>query len=361
MLSNDQISVDQSALTGESLPVGVRESGIVYSSSTVRRGQGRCVVVNTGVNTYFGRTAELVKIAKPVSHQERIMMAVVKYMMYVGIAAFMIVGADAALTRADILSMLSLALTFLLGAVPVALPAVFAVVLAVGAVELSRKGALVTRLDSIEDAASVEILCLDKTGTITQNKLSIADPISFSGFKKDDVALIASLASRNETKDIIDLTVIEYARGAGIDAGPYKQVSFTPFDPATKRSEAIIERNGERFRVTKGAPQVVISMCYATGEEDQTQANEAVEQLSQKGYRTIAVARSEKDAGDAFRLVGLLPLVDPPRPDSKSVMEELKTLGVKPKMLTGDNVAVAKVIARQVSETKSTEHRVFLT
>lgn len=349
ILGDGEVSVDQSALTGESLPVSVRESGIVYSSSVVNRGEARCIVVNTGANTYFGRTTELVRIARPVSHQERIMMAVVKYSMYMSLAALIIVAADATLVHAGILSMLNLALTFLLGAVPVALPAVFAVVLSVGAIELAKKGALVTRLNSIEDAASMELLCLDKTGTITQNRLSVSDPISFQGFKKEDVALLASLASREETKDVIDLTVIEYARASGIDSSAYKQVSFTPFHPAAKRSEATIDRRGERCKVTKGAPQVIISICGSMSEETRTQANETVEALSQKGYRTIAVATSESDALDSFRLVGLLPLADPPRPDSKTVIEELKTLGVKPKMLTGDNIAVAKEIARQVS------------
>jgi H+-transporting ATPase len=349
LLGDGEVSVDQSALTGESLPVTVRESGIIYSSSIVKRGEAKCIVVNTGANTYFGKTAELVRIAKPVSHQEQIMMAVVKYTMYFSLMALIIVAADATLVHADILLMLNLALTFLMGAVPVALPAVFAVVLSVGAMELAKKGALVTRLDSIEDAASMELLCLDKTGTITQNKLSVSDPISFQGFRKEDVALIASLASREETKDVIDLTVIEYARATGIDSSAYKQVSFTPFHPATKRSEATIDRRGERFKVTKGAPQVIISICPSMSEETRTQANETVEALSQKGYRIIAVATSESDALDSFRLAGLLPLADPPRPDSKTVIEELKTLGVKPKMLTGDNIAVAKEIARQVS------------
>jgi H+-transporting ATPase len=349
LLGDGEVSADQSALTGESLPVTVRESGIVYSSSIMKRGEARCIVVNTGANTYFGKTAELVKIAKPVSHQEQIMMAVVKYMIYLSTAALIIVAADATLVRADILSMLNLALTFLLGAVPVALPAVFAVVLSVGAMELARKGALVTRLDSIEDAASIESLCLDKTGTITQNKLSVSNPTTFEGSEKQDVALVASLASREETKDVIDLTVIEYARATDIDTSAYKQISFTPFDPATKRSEALIDRKGERFKVTKGAPQVIMSICRSSSEETLTQANKMVEELSQKGYRTIAVATSEGDASNSFRLVGFLPLADPPRPDSKSVIEELRTLGVTPKMLTGDNIAVAKEIARQVS------------
>jgi H+-transporting ATPase len=349
IIGDGEVLVDQSALTGESLPVTVRESGVIYSSSIVRRGQARCVVVNTGANTYFGTTAQLVRIAKPVSHQEQIMMAVVKYMMYVSLAALALVAAHSALVHTDLLSLLNLTLTFLLGAVPVALPAVFAVVLSVGAIELSRKGALVTKLDSIEDAASMEVLLLDKTGTITQNKLSITEPISFPPFQKEDVVLFASLASREETKDVIDLTIIHYAKAAGIDSSAYKQASFTPFEPATKRSEAIIDRGAKRFRVTKGAPQVIISMCHSMSEETRTQANKTINELSEKGYRTIAIAVSEADTQDSFQLIGLLPLADPPRPDSKSVIEELKTLGVKTRMLTGDNIAVAREIARQVS------------
>jgi len=344
-----EVSVDQSALTGESLPIRVRELGIVYSSSVVKRGEAKCIVLNTGANTYFGKTAQLVRIAKPVSHQEQVMVAVVKYSMYVSVAALMLVAADATLVHTDILSILNLALTFLLGAVPVALPAVFAVVLSIGAMKLAKKGALVTRLDSIEDAASMETLCLDKTGTITQNKLAVSNPIPFQGFTKNDVALIASLASREETKDAIDLAVIEYARAAGVDSSGYKQISFAPFDPATKRSEATIDRRGMRFKVTKGAPQVILSICRSISNETRNQANMAVEELSKRGYRTIAVAASEGEAPDNFRIIGLLPLADPPRPDSKSVIEELKTLGVKAKMLTGDNIAVAKEIAHQVS------------
>jgi H+-transporting ATPase len=349
VLGDGELSVDQSALTGESLPASVGQSGIIYSSSVVKRGQARCVVVNTGANTYFGTTAQLVRIAKPVSHQEQIMTAVVKYMMYVSAGALALVLADAGLAHMGIPSMLNLALTFLLGAVPVALPAVFAVVLSVGAIELAKKGALVTKLDSIEDAASMEILCLDKTGTITQNRLSVSDPIPFQGFAKDDVALIASLASREETRDVIDLTVIEYARRAGIDSSAYKQVSFTPFDPATKRSEATIDREGQSFKVTKGAPQAVITICRSISEENRIRASDMVDDLSSHGYRTIAVAKSQNDSSDSFQLVGLLPLADPPRPDSKSVIQELKALGVMTKMLTGDNIAVAKEIAREVS------------
>jgi len=344
-----EVSVDQSPLTGESLPVSVLESGIVYSSSIVKRGEAKCLVLNTGVNTYFGKTVELVRLAKPSSHQEQIMMAVVRYMMYVSIVALILVALDAALAHSDILAILTLALTFLMGAVPVALPAVFAVVLAVGAIELSKKGILVTRLNSIEDAASMEVLCLDKTGTITQNKLSIIDPILFPGYKKEDVISTASLASKEESKDVIDIAVIEYAKAVGLDPRIFSQVSFTPFHPASKRSEAIINVGEKHFRAVKGAPQVVLSLCREIDEETREKADRVVEELSRKGYRTLAVARSEYDDANNLRILGFLPLADPPRPESKAMIEELKALGVKMKMLTGDNIAIAKEIARQVS------------
>jgi H+-transporting ATPase len=347
-LVSGEVSVDQSALTGESLPVTVRESGIVYSSSVVSRGQATSLVLNTGANTYFGKTAELVKIAKPRSHQEQIMTAIVKYMMYMSIAALLLVAGDAATTRIDLLTIASFALIFLMGAVPVALPAVFAIVLSVGAMELVKRGALLTKLDSIEDAASMEVLCLDKTGTITQNKLAARDPIPFSGFTKDDITTFAGLASREEGKDAIDLAVIAYAKHLHLDPSSYNQISFTPFDPTTKRSEAIIEHGGKRFKAVKGAPQVVLHLCSGMEEETKSQIEEAVEDLSQKGYRTIAVAKSDNGDLTSLHFVGLLPLADPPRPDSKLMIGELRRLGVEPKMLTGDDVAIAKEIARQV-------------
>jgi H+-transporting ATPase len=342
-----EVSVDQSALTGESLPVTAHQSGILYSSTIVKRGEAKALVLNTGAHTYFGKTAELVKIAKPKSHQEQIMSAIVKYAMYIGIAALGFVVLDATLTRVvDVLTIVRFALIFLMGSVPVALPAVFAIVLAVGAMQLAKEGALVTRLNSIEDAASMEVLCLDKTGTITQNKLSVTDPIPFQRFEKNDVAIIARLASKEEIRDVIDLAVIDYAKNLPASV-QYTQDSFTPFDPATKRSEAIIEHNGKRFRVAKGAPQVILSLCKANDETGKN-VNTNVESLSKKGYRTLAVAKSEDNDLDSLRLVGLLPLADPPRPDSKETIRELKRLGVKTKMLTGDNVAIAREIAGQV-------------
>jgi len=345
-----ELSVDQSALTGESLPANVRQSGLIFSSSMITRGEATCVTLNTGVNTYFGRTAELVKVAKPRSHQEEVMLAIIKYMMYLGTAALGLVSVDAVLTNIDILSILTFAAIFLIGAVPVALPAVLTIVQAVGAMELAKKEVLVTRLDSIEDAASMDVLCLDKTGTITQNKLSVIDLLPFFGYEKKDVATIAGLASKEESKDLIDLAVIEHAKSFGADFNLYKQVSFTPFEPSTKRSEAFIEGKEGHFKAVKGAPQIIISLCKEMDEGRQREVNKAVEELSQKGYRTLAVARSEGDNDlDNLRFVGLLSLADPIRPDSKDMIQEARKLGVKPMMLTGDNINIAKEIARQAT------------
>jgi H+-transporting ATPase len=342
------LSIDQSALSGESLPVDVQQSAIIYSSSIVRRGEAKCVVVNTGQNTYFGKTAELVKIARPKSHQEQIMLAIVRYMMFLGIGALVLVVAYTAVMGTDILSILTFVIIFLMGAVPVALPAVLAIVQAVGATELARKGVLVTRLDSIEDAASIDVICLDKTGTITQNKLSVADVAPFTGHSREEVVVMASLASQGQGKDAIDMAVLDYAKTSNINLNPYQQISFTPFEPSTKRSEAIVAINDKRFRVVKGAPQTVIALCRELGTATISKANQMVEELSLKGYRALGVAKSVDDT-DNLQFVGLLSLADPPRPDSRDMIERARKLGVKPMMLTGDNIAIAREIARQVS------------
>jgi H+-transporting ATPase len=343
------LSIDQSALTGESLPAEKHESDIIYSSSVVRRGEAKCAVVNTGNNTYFGKTAELVKAAKPKSHQEEVMITMVRYMMYLAITALVLILAYGLITRLEehIVTVLTLAVIFLMGAVPVALPAVLTIVQSVAAMELARKGALVTRLDSIEDAASIDVLCFDKTGTMTQNRLSVAESIPFSGYMKEDVVLTAALASQEEGMDIIDLAVIDFAKSMKVDFNAYKRISHTPFDPLIKRSEAIIGVDTKHFKAVKGAAQIVISMCRGIDEGDMKKANGIIEEFSRKGYRTMAVARSEGDDLDNLKLAGLLSLADPLRPDSKSMIEQARKLGIKPIMLTGDSMAIAKEIALQ--------------
>ena len=343
------LSIDQSALTGESLPAETHESDMIYSSSVVRSGEARCLVVNTGANTYFGKTAELVKTAKPKSHQGEVMMAIVRYMMYLGIAALLSILASGVIMKSeeDVFTILTLAVIFLMGAVPVALPAVLTIVQSVGAIELSKKGALVTRLDSIEDAASIDVVCFDKTGTITQNVLSVADSIPFSGFTREDVVTIAALASQEEGKDIIDLAVFEYAKNMRVNFNAYKRITHTPFNPSIKRTETILVVNGKRVKAVKGAAQIVISMCAGMNKDAKERVNGIIEGLSREGYRTLAIARSEGDDLDNLTLAGLMPLADPLRPDSKNMIEQTRKLGIKPILLTGDSIAIAKEIALQ--------------
>ncbi len=346
-IMSGELSVDQSALTGESLPVSARPSDVVYSGSIARQGEARCVVVNTGSATYFGRTAELVEAAKPASHQEEVMLAIVRYMMYLGIAASAVVGGCALFLHAGTVTILTFVVIFLMGAVPVALPAVLTIVQAVGAIELAKEGALVTRLDSIEDAASLDVLCLDKTGTITQNRLSVTDSVPAPGRTREEVLRIAALASREEGMDIIDLAVIEYAGKSGVGLEGYRQVSYTPFDPKLKRTEAVIESAGKRFRAVKGAAQVVLGLCKPS-QDERAYTERLIAELSRKGYRTIAVAASPGGDPDRLAFAGLLPLSDPPRPDSAAMIEAARKHGIKPMMLTGDNIAIAQEIARQV-------------
>ena len=341
------LSVDQSALTGESLPVEVGPSDILYSSSIVKRGEAQCLIVNTGSNSYFGRTAELVQIARPKSHQEQIMLSIVRYMMYLGIAALAAVAVGALLMKIGVLSVVTFAVIFLMGAVPVALPAVLTIVQAVGAMELVRKGVLVTRLDSMEDAASLDVLCLDKTGTLTMNQLvgnrghSVRGTLG-TGCPRDGGPYSKAGEQRQHRR--------RSSRACG--SCPHRQLGIPPdfghaLRAATKRSEAVIQAGGKSFRAVKGAPQVVLSLSR-TDNAVVKAAGEMVETLSRKGSRTLAVARSRSADADDFELVGLLALADPPRPDAKQMIEEARNLGVKPIMVTGDNIAIARQMALEL-------------
>ena len=332
-------------MTGESLPKNFHESDIIYSSSIIKRGEAKCIVVNTGENTYFGATVELVKIAKPKSKQEELMVNIVKNMMFLGIFASIIVSAYALYLDKGILLILSFIVIFLIGAIPVALPAVLTIVQAVGALQLSKKGVLVTKLDSIEDAASIDIFCFDKTGTITQNKLSVVGSIGFGEYNDEDVAKMAALASNEEDMDVIDSVIIEYYKSLKSDFGGYEQISYAPFNPEDKRTEAITRFNGINYKVTKGAAQTIMSLCNETDTINLLKVNDKINQFSQKGYRTIAVAISNNDN---FKLVGLLAIADPPRLDSKNMIAEIRNLGIRTIMLTGDSIDIAKEIAINV-------------
>ncbi len=343
IIESDYLSVDQSMLTGESLPVDKEEGSTVFSSSIVRGGEATCVVTATGKNTSFGKTVELIKIAKTKTHLESIVFNILKYLMIMAIGLVIMVFLASVFTSINILSIIPFSLLILLTSIPVALPATFTVAMAYGAGRLSSKSILITRLESIEEASSMNVLCLDKTGTITKNKLFAAEPIPFLNFTVEDVLKYGVLASREEDNDQIDLAIINKAKEEKIDFSMFKVVKFTPFNPTTKTSGSAVKVDNSEEEVIKGFPATVMDKC---GLDDNLRGkvNSEVIRLASSGFRVIAVGRRK----DSWEFVGLIPLRDEPREDSKRLIGELKALGVKPKMITGDNIDTAKEIAKEV-------------
>ncbi|MBO3797944.1 MAG: plasma-membrane proton-efflux P-type ATPase [Candidatus Brockarchaeota archaeon] len=340
-----EVWVDQSALTGESMEVEKRLGDILYSGSIIRRGESTGIVVLTGVKTYFGRTAQLVQVARPKLHMEEVVSRVLKWLLVIVGVMLCIAAIFSVIRGIDLLEILPLMLVLMLGAVPVALPAMFTVSMAVGSMELAGKNVLVTRLSASDDAASMDVLCVDKTGTITMNRLSMVDVKPLGNHDEDEVILCGALASQEANQDPIDLAFIDMARRRKLPLDDFTQKSFIPFDPKTRRTEALIQVNGSEFRVVKGAVNTVAEICRLD-DNRLKEVMEKVDKFTQRGYRTIAVAKSIGD--ESFELVGLAALYDAPRPDAKNLIEELKSLGVAVKMMTGDALPIAKEIAKEI-------------
>ena len=345
LLPGDPVEVDQSALTGESLPATKKPGDAVFSGSIIRQGEIEGMVYATGTDTYFGKTAQMVEGAESVSHFQK---AVLKIGDYLIVLAVFLVGViiTVALFRHDpVLSTLEFALVLLVAAIPVAMPTVLSVTMAVGARLLAKKQAIVTRLSAIEELAGVDILCSDKTGTLTQNKLTLGDPFTLNNIPGDQVVLYAALASRAEDKDTIDLAVI----GGVKDDKALKAFSvlhFQPFDPVHKRTEATVKgADGKQFYVAKGAPQVILKMAINVGEV-KAAVEKAVNEFASKGYRSLGVARADEEG--KWQIVGVLPMFDPPRPQAKATIASATQMGVSVKMVTGDQMAIAKETAKQL-------------
>lgn len=345
-LLSGAMNIDQSALTGESQEVSRQLGEVLSSGSVIRHGEGNGVVILTGAQTYFGRTTELVQLARPKLHIEAVVTKVVRWLLVIVGTLLSVVGALSLARGLPLVEIVPLLLVLLMGAVPIALPVMFTVTMAVGAKELARRGVLVTRLSAAEDAATMDTLCVDKTGTITMNRLTVTDVIPLEGTNASQVLLAGALASQEADQDPIDMAFLAAARERHLFAtGTPPPISFTPFDAQTRRTEALIELNGERLRVMKGAVRSIAVQCALSAT-----ASAALEarlgELAQKGYRTLAVAQGSE--GGPLRMIGLVTLYDPPRPDAAELIATLHRFGVRVKMLTGDALAVASEIARGV-------------
>ncbi len=352
LFDGDYLSIDESSLTGESLPVEKHAADVAFSGSVIRQGEMNGLVVATGMNTFFGRTAKLVEEAKTVSHFQKAVIKIGNYLIV--LAAFMIaiIFLASLFRHESFLDTLQFALVLTIAAIPVALPAVLSVTMAVGASLLAKKKAIVSKLVAIEEMAGMDILCSDKTGTITKNELTLAEVKPFEGFTSDDVLLFASLASREEDKDPIDSAIINKTKSLKTVVekwDSYTVKDFKPFDPVIKRTEVTI-KDSERHihKVSKGAPQAILSLITGGNKGKITNlVNKQIDDFAAKGFRTLGTAQTDEQGN--WQYVGLIPLFDPPRDDSAETIKTAQGMGVDVKMVTGDHTAIGKQIAAKVS------------
>ena len=341
-----EVTVDQSAITGESMPVEKKPGDTVYSGSIVRKGEATGVVTSTGIHTYFGKTTQLVQLAKPKLHMEAVITGLMKWLLVLVVSLLAAAFVFSYIRGINLLDMLSLALILLVSAIPVALPTMFTITMALGSLELAKKGVLVTRLSASEDAALMDVLCVDKTGTLTLNTLTVADVLEMNNYRKDDAVLFGALASQMANQDPIDMAFYAAVKEKNLSLDGYSQKKFVPFDPSTRRTEAIVEKNGKELTVTKGAVSVIAPLCGIEGKE-LVSLEAKMESFASKGYRIMAVAVSHEKSKMDF--VGLVALYDKPRPDSAKMITKLRAMGVSVKMLTGDSLPIAKQIAQEIS------------
>ncbi len=349
LIDGEFLQVDQSALTGESLPVSKKTGDIAYANSIAKQGEMVAVVTSTGLNTYFGKTVALVARAEKEqrSHFQKMVIKIGNYLIFITLIMAAIILLAAIYRHENMMEILRFTMVLTVAAIPVALPAVLTVTMAVGAVALARKQAIVSRLAAIEELAGTDILCSDKTGTLTKNKMTVGDPVVFGKYKIEDLMLYAGLASKEENKDPIEIPIFDYLKNHGLyhHLKNYRQEKFKPFDPVIKHTEATVSKNGKRMQVIKGAPQVILQMC---GEKiDKETVLKPVNEFAEQGYRTLGVA-VKNEAENNFHYIGLIPLFDPPRDDAPATIAEAKKLGLNIKMVTGDNLAIAKQIARKL-------------
>jgi len=349
LVNGDYLEADESALTGESLPVEKHAEDVAYSGSIARQGEMDALVVTTGMNTYFGRTTKLVEEAGTQSHFQKAVTKIGDYLIALAGILVLIIIVVAIFRMESIVATIQFALVLTVAAIPAALPAVLSVTMALGAIALAKKEAIVSKLVAIEEMAGVDVLCADKTGTITKNELTIGKVQTLGDFTENDVMLFGTIASREEDQDPIDNAIIGKTKTIDEIAktlSDYQVGKFKPFDPVSKRTEAEIkDTHGNSFKVAKGAPQVILSLA-----EDKAKIadkiNAQVEEFASTGYRALGVAKSDKKGKWAY--VGLIALYDPPREDSAETIKTAESMGMNVKMVTGDHVAIGREIAHEV-------------
>ena len=346
------LDVDQSALTGESVTATKSSGDVIFTGSIADRGEATAIVVATGRNTRFGKTVELVDLAKPKLHMEATVAKVTRNLAKVSMVGIVVAAVYALMKGIPPAVFLPMLVVLLVAAVPVAMPTMFTLNMALGASTLAKEGVLVTRLGASEDAAAMDVLCVDKTGTMTQNKLYVEKEVPFNGYTPGDVVLYGTLASSESNQDPIDQAFLKASTSASMKLDSYRRSDFIPFDVQTRMTGATIEGPEGSFIVRKGSLSSIGSACRLNN-EDMIDLEKVSEMFAQHGLRAIAVAKSQPDRGLEF--VGLAGVADRVREDSKAMVEHLNGHGVSVKMLTGDSLPIAKNVAQQIGLTGEIE------
>ncbi len=345
-VSSGTVDVDESALTGESTPASRAAGETVHSASTVRRGEAMAVVTNTGARSLYGRTAELVRSARSAGHLDQLLFAVVRHLVTIDAVLAVVLLAFALWSGAPLLELVPFLLVLLIATVPVTMPAAFTVANAVEARALARQGVLVTGLAAVQEAATMDVLCVDKTGTLTQNRQVLVAVASLSFDSEDEVLVWAAAACDSASPTPLDTAILDALQRR--DVPPLQRQAFVAFDPAARRSEATVWRHGASLRVVMGSPPAVQALVQSPPDSAAMDADALmarVETLAASGARVLAVAAGPDQS---LRLRGLVALADTPRPEAAATVQALQDLGVRVMMVSGDTQGTARAVARQV-------------